>query len=139
MKWIVLFFLLLELMVTISLAGKFGVLNTFFEIVLSGLLGVVILMNFKKVFMESLVAVMNLQVSLKQIIAGNFLALVGAVLLIIPGFLTDFIGLLLQIGYIKNIFVTRMKAPQKQEKNYTHKGDNDVIDVEIIEHNAINK
>jgi 2-isopropylmalate synthase/UPF0716 protein FxsA len=139
MKWMVLFFVILELIVTISLAGKIGGFNTFVAIILTGVVGVVIMMNFKKVFMNSLVAVMSRQLSAQDVLTGNFLSLIGAVLLVIPGFLTDFIGLLLQLGFIKNVLTARVKKPQQQEKNYTHKGDDDVIDVEIIEHDTTSK
>ena len=138
-KWIVLFYLFLEVIITITLGGKIGGLNTFLEMVLSALLGVVIMMNFKKVFMSNLAAVMSRQISAQQLIAGNFLALIGAVLLVLPGFLSDMVGILMQLGFIKNLLATRIKAPQPKEQNYTYKGDDDVIDVEIIEHNTTSK
>ena len=138
-KWVVLFYFFLEVIITITLGGKIGGLNTFLEIVLSALLGVVIMMNFKKVFMNSLAAVMSRQLSAQQLIAGNFLALIGAVFLVLPGFLSDIVGLLLQLGFIKNILATRIKAPQTEKRNHTYKGNNDVIDVEIIEHDTTSK
>jgi len=57
----------------------------------------------------------------------------GAILLIIPGILSDFLGifLLLYTLYLRT-FAT---MPQQKEKIYPNqkKGDDDVIDVEIIE------
>jgi len=55
----------------------------------------------------------------------------GAILLIIPGILSDFLGiaLLLYTLYLR-LFA---KMPQRNENIYQKKGDDDVIDVEIIE------
>ncbi len=57
--------------------------------------------------------------------------ILGAILLIIPGILSDFLGiaLLFYTLYLR-IFA---KMPQKNENIYQKKGDDDVIDVEIIE------
>lgn len=139
MKILLLTYFFFEVIITITLGGKIGGLNTFLEIVLSAVVGVLVMINFKKVFMHNLTAVMTKQMSAKDLMTSNVLGLIGAVLLVIPGFLSDAIGLLLQVGFIRNILATQIKAPQTQTKHSTYKGDDDVIDVEIIEHKPTDK
>ncbi len=138
-KWALLVYLFLEVVITIDLGGRIGGLYTFFEILISAAIGIILMMNFKKVFASSLVAVMSKQVSSEQMMAGNFLSLIGAVLLVLPGFLSDIIGLLLQLDFVKTLLAARIKAPQSEREHFRNKGDDDVIDVEIIEHDALTK
>ena len=141
MKWIFLLYIFIEVVLTINLGGKLGGWNTFLEIIVTAIIGSIIIANFKKVLMESMMAIMAKQLNSENMVTGNLLALIGAILLILPGFFSDAIGLLLQLGFVKNFIARRIKVPQAQtqQKNYTHKGDDNVIDVEIVEHNTITK
>jgi len=132
MNMFFLIYFFLEVTVTITLGGTIGGVNTFFEIVMSALVGTVIIMNFRKILMQSLASVMSGQMNAEQLVQGNLLTLLGAIFLIIPGFLSDGIGLLLQLGFIKILLQKKIK-PKYTHQSYTHKGDDDVIDVEIIE------
>ena len=135
MKIILLIYFFLEVVVTITLGGKIGGFNTFFEIIMSAVLGAVIIMNFRKILMHSLAAVMSGQMTTQELFKGNILSLLGAILLIVPGFVSDIIGLFLQFGFMKALLGMRFQKPQTQhEHTYTNKGDDNVIDVEIIEH-----
>ncbi len=62
--------------------------------------------------------------------------LVGALLLIFPGVLSDFLGViaLLYTVYLQLIATI---TPEQEHPNdfYTHKGEDDVIDVEIVDDN----
>ena len=70
----------------------------------------------------------------------NLFTLIGAILLIVPGFLTDILGALLQFSAITSMIVNRYNVksnkckPSFEDEN--NQGDSDVIDVEIIEHNT---
>ena len=141
MKWLLLIYLFLETLVTINLGGKLGGFNTFLEMFATALIGAIIIANFKKVLSESMMAIMSKQLNAQEMVTGNLLALIGAVLLILPGFLSDLIGLVFQFSSVQTMIASRMKAPEKptQQQNYTHKGDDNVIDVEIVEHNTISK
>ena len=55
----------------------------------------------------------------------------GAILLIIPGIVSDFLGIIL-LGYTIYIRIFA-KIPSETKKFNKDKGDNDVIDVEIID------
>lgn len=139
MKWFILLYIFIEVLVTINLGGSIGGWNTFLEIIVTAIIGSIIIANFKKVLMESMMAIMAKQLNSENMVTGNILALIGAILLILPGFFSDLIGISLQLGFVKNFIARRIKIPQAKQKNYTHKGDDNVIDVEIVEHNTISK
>ena len=72
----------------------------------------------------------------------NLFTLIGAILLIVPGFLTDIVGILLQFSAFTSMIVNRYNVKSGkcntsfEDENINIKRDSDVIDVEIIEHNA---
>jgi UPF0716 protein FxsA len=139
MKMFLLIYFFLEVIITITLGGKIGGLNTFFEIVMSAVVGAVIIMKLRSIVMNSLSSVMSGQMTPEELVKGNLLTLLGAVFLILPGFLSDFIGLVLQLPFVKSLLKRRIVQPNQNRQTYTHKGDDDVIDVEIIEHTTISK
>jgi 2-isopropylmalate synthase/UPF0716 protein FxsA len=132
-----LLYLLLETLVSVNIASAIGGLATFLEIVLSALLGIVLLVNFRTTLVENVRAVSMNQIDLQEFQRLNIFALLGAVLLIIPGFLTDMMGILLQFSVFTSMIVNRThvksqsyKTPHNQN---TIQKDSDVIDVEIID------
>ncbi len=133
-----LLYLFLEVIVSVNISSVIGGFNTFLEIIFSAFLGIFILSNFRNTLMENMRAVSFSQIDLEEFQKLNLFTIIGAILLIIPGFLTDIIGILLQFSAITTMIVNRygMKKKSKNfEQFYTtqHKGDEDVIDVEIIE------
>jgi 2-isopropylmalate synthase/UPF0716 protein FxsA len=72
----------------------------------------------------------------------NLFTIIGGILLIIPGFLTDILGFLLQFSAFTSMLVNRfgvIKKQQDKQNFYEKQGDDDVIDVEIIEKLDTNK
>jgi len=63
--------------------------------------------------------------------------LAGALLLILPGVVSDFMGAIALIYTIYLQFVAKI-TPERNSRDdfYTHKGESDVIDVEIIDEHA---
>lgn len=148
MGWTVLIYFFLEVYTTIEIGGAIGGLATILIMIFTALFGIWILKSYKSILSESLFGLMQGTKTVRSLIAGNLLALLGAILLIIPGFLSDFMGLLMQMGFISTFFVNRLNIKPNKENQYyntqnsyqTQKGDDDVIDVEIIEHTStINK
>lgn len=138
-----LIYLFLEVIVSVNISSAIGGLATFIEILLSAVLGIAILANFKTTLRENLTAVSYNCIDLRELQNLSIFTIVGAILLILPGFLTDIVGILLQFNVFTAMFVNRYnmhfgKCDTKYEKNSTKK-DNDVIDVEIISDNAISK
>jgi len=136
-----LIYLFLEVLVSVNIASAIGGLATFFEIILSAFIGISILINFRTTLAENMRAVSFSCIDLQEFQRLNIFTLLGAILLIIPGFLTDIIGLLLQFSVITSMIVNRYavksgKCNTSYEDINNIQKDSDVIDVEIIEHNT---
>ncbi len=129
-------YLFLEVIVSVNISSYIGGMMTFFEIIGSALLGIAILVNFRKTLKENLTAVSYNQIDLQQFQSLNLFTLIGAILLIIPGFLTDIIGLLMQFSVFTSMLVNRFHIKSSNQntdfKQNNIKKDSDVIDVEIV-------
>jgi len=133
-------YLFLEVLISVNISSYIGGLATFFEIVASAFFGISILVNFRKTLVENMTAVSYNCIDLKQFQSLNLFTIFGAILLIIPGFMTDILGLLLQFSVFTSMLVNRYnvksgKCKTDHEKNHIKK-DTDVIDVEIISDNT---
>lgn len=142
MGWILFIFFFLEVLVTIQIGGAIGGMATFLVIVLTALVGLFILKSFKTILGESLVGVMRGTKDMQTLMASNMLTLIGAIFLIIPGFLSDMLGLLMQLGFVTTFLTNRFGITQSKANEYYHstnnskthnQGEDNVIDVEIIE------
>jgi 2-isopropylmalate synthase/UPF0716 protein FxsA len=128
-------YLFLEVLVSVNISSEIGGLATFAEIVLSAFIGIYILFHFQATLGKNMRAVSAQQIDLQKFQELNIFTLLGAVLLIIPGFLTDILGILLQFHVFTSMLVNRFSAkfnskPKEPHSNYTK--DDNVIDVEII-------
>jgi 2-isopropylmalate synthase/UPF0716 protein FxsA len=143
-------------MVSSTISGQIGGLMTFFELIFSVMVGMFILQNFKFGLMDSINKVKNGEISQEEFIKGSIGKAIGAILLIVPGFFTDIIGLLLQFSIFTIIFSKLIKFKSKPNQannaNYSYtnvnmnnfnqnikQGDDDVIDVEVIDDNQFIK
>lgn len=137
-------YLFFEVIVSVNIASAIGGLATFFEIIGSAFFGIFILINFKTTLKENLMAVSYNRIDLREFQNLNLFSIFGAILLIIPGFLTDIIGLLLQFSVFTSMLINRLGIKfakhdeMRYKKNNTQK-DNDVIDVEIISDNSLTR
>jgi len=139
-----LIYLFLEVLVSVQISSAIGGLATFFEILLTAFIGISILVNFRSTLMENMTAVSYNCIDLEEFQRLNLFTLIGAILLIIPGFLTDILGALLQFSAITSMIVNRYNVKSNKCKpsfdgESINEGDSDVIDVEIIEHNTTAK
>ena len=129
-----LLYLFLETIISVNIASAIGGLATFLEIVFTAFVGIAILANFRNTFLENLMAVSYAQIDLEEFQRLNLFTIIGAILLIVPGFLTDIIGALLQVSAFTSMLVNRYKVQSKRDINERfYKEDDDVIDVEVIE------
>ena len=135
MKYFIVY-LFLEVIISVNISSYLGGLVTFLEIVLTAFIGIAILVNFRKTLVENLTAVSYDCIDLQQFQSLNLFTLIGAILLIIPGFFTDIIGIFMQFSIITTMFVNRYNVKSGNcNRSYTQnniKKDTDVIDVEII-------
>ena len=126
-------YLFAEVLISVQVAGVIGGLGTFFEIMISGFVGLILLLNVKTTMVESLKAMSNNCITMKEFQDLNIFALLGAVLLILPGILSDLIGILMQFSVL-TAFVTSRYNSSTGECTI-NKGEDNVIDVEIV-HNS---
>ncbi len=137
-------YLFLEVLVSVNISSAIGALATFIEIVISAFVGISILINFRKTLVENLTAVSYNCIDLEQFQKLNLFTLIGAILLIIPGFMTDILGTLMQFSVVTSMFVNRYNVKsgnckantQESFKQNNIQKDSDVIDVEIINNNS---
>ncbi len=139
-----LLYLFLEVLVSVNISSAIGGLATFFEILITAFIGMSILVNFRQTLMENMRAVSFSCIDLEEFQRLNLFTLIGAILLIIPGFLTDIIGALLQFSVITSMIVNRYHVKSNNCKNsydeqINKQKDSDVIDVEIISDSTTTK
>jgi len=124
-----LIYLFLEVIVTVEVASEIGGLATFLEIVFSAFLGIAILMNFRHTLAENVYALRMRQIDVEGFSNRNLMGLFGAVLLILPGFLSDFIGIVMQFSVFSSLLINRFG---RKYHTPTPPKDDHVIDAEIV-------
>lgn len=126
-----LIYLFLEVVISVNVFGVLGGIGAFAEIILSAILGIVLLANTRHTMAESFNALATHRISQQTFTQVNTFGLLGAIMLIIPGILTDVIGILLQFSVITSLILGRFSPPKPPQNKHQ-----DVIDVEIIESNV---
>ncbi len=108
-------YLFLEVMISTEFSNLIGGLNTFLEIIISAFLGIVILKNFPFSLVDSIKEASMGEISQEEFIKTNVGKGIGALLLIVPGFFTDIIGIFLQFGFLTMIFtkIFSFKSPSQ--------------------------
>ncbi len=137
-----LIYLFLEVVISTNISSAIGGINTFFELIFSAAVGVILLVNFRTTLIQNLRSVSEQQIDLRRFQELNLFTIFGAFLLILPGFFTDIIGVLMQFSVFVSILVNRFSAKYSPKSSNTHnykKEDNDVIDVEIINDDSTTK
>jgi len=136
-------YLFFEVLISVNLSSAIGSLMTFFEILISAAFGIMILINFRKTLAENMSAVSYNCIDLKQFQTLNLFTIFGAILVILPGFLTDIVGLLMQFSVSTTMLVNRCHVKSGSCKSdfeaHTIKKDLDVVGVEIISDNTLSK
>jgi UPF0716 protein FxsA len=121
---------IIEVFLMIKIGGKIGALNTVSLIFLTAFVGIYFAkIEGVKTMKSGLVNFYKNKAPIYEIISGASIA-IAALLLIVPGFISDTIGLLLLIPYTRKIliylFVKKNKINPKQSEPNT-------VDGEIIE------
>ncbi|WP_294962125.1 FxsA family protein [Sulfurimonas sp.] len=143
-------YLFLEVLVSVNISSYIGGLLTFFEIVLTAFIGISILVNFRTTLLNNITAVSYHAIDLREFQRLNLFTIIGAILLIIPGFMTDILGSLMQFSVFTSMLVNRYNIksgnykPSNNQEDIQNiqkniQKDSDVIDVEIISDNSTTK
>jgi len=106
---------LIEIYLMIKVGGFIGAFNTIFLIFFTAVLGIFFarLEGFRTLRSGFQQLVKN-EIPIYEIISGAALAF-AALLLIIPGFLTDVIGFLLIIPFTRNLFIKNISSKYKKK------------------------
>lgn len=144
-------YLFLELFFSFGIATELGFVFTFFEIILSAAIGFIILASFKYGAIDSLQKLKNGEIGEGEFVTKHILKLLGAILLILPGFLSDLVGILFQLGiftFAASGFLAKYNNKPRESRSYDDlknandrryekrddkRANSDIIDVEIIE------
>ena len=121
----------LEIYLLIKVGGHVGALNTVALIFLTAVIGVYFAKHQGIQTLKSgMVNLYQNKMPIYEIMSGASIA-IAALLLIIPGFFTDFIGFLLLVPFTRKILfaLTVKKRSSSKKKNV-----NKTIDGEIIDH-----
>ncbi|MDD3325287.1 MAG: FxsA family protein [Sulfurospirillaceae bacterium] len=135
-------YLFLEVFVSVNISSKIGALWTFVEIILSAVVGVLLLANAKNTLFESMQALQNRVISMDEFKKLNAFSILGALFLILPGFFGDIVGLFLQFGFFATLFAKKVLHVRDVEDKFgsiKKEYNDEVIDVEIIEHSVTHK
>ena len=107
--WLMLAFLalpLIEIALFVMIGGAIGLWPTLAWVVLSVVLGVLVLKRVARLGPISFDRDVKALRDPLSPIAGRALTILGAAFLILPGFFTDFLGLLLLLPPVQNVLVT---------------------------------
>ncbi len=130
-------YLLLEVLVSVNISSQIGAFATFLEIVFSAIIGFMLLGNFRNTLAESIRAMQSRTISMQEFQKLNAFTLLGALLLILPGFFSDIIGLFLQFGFFATLFAKKILHVKDNididDIQHTRKEDDEIIDVEVID------
>ena len=122
---------LVEIYLMIKVGGMIGAFNTIFLILFTAITGLYFArlagLNAIRSGFNQLI---KNEIPIYEIISGAALAF-AALLLIIPGFLTDFIGFLLIIPITRKFFISSISSKLKNKK--VNSNNNDIIEGNIDE------
>lgn len=133
-----LIYLFLEVVLTVQVASQIGGLMMFGEILLSAFIGIAILFNFRATLLSNIMELRERRVDANGFYKRNLLSLLGAILLILPGILTDIIAVVIHLFLAGQLIVNRFTPKYPEEDSQTkqntsyHSKDDNVIDAEII-------
>ena len=118
----------IEIFIMIKVGQNIGALNTIMLIFLTAVIG----LYFARIqglttLKAGLTNIYKNQTPINELFSGASIA-VAAMLLIIPGFFTDFIGFLLLIPFTRNLIISPLV-----KKNEFKKNKEDILEAEVID------
>lgn len=128
-------FFLLELYLSLKTGETIGFFWSVVWIMVSGIIGMILLQNSPHAIVGQMQSVQKGKLNIKKFQDASMAYFIGSILLIIPGVLSDLMGVF-ALGYTLYLqFVAKITPEQTNFKNNHQniKGDDNVIDVEIID------
>ena len=122
----------LELFISMKVGDMIGFLPSVLWILLTMIAGSTLLRLSPYTFMGNMMSMQMGKLDLRSANNASMSYLMRSIMLIIPGVITDVIGLLMLLYTLYLQLLAKMR-PQQPRNDIQTKGDNDVIDVEIID------
>ena len=127
-------FILAELYLSLSVVDELGAGLSVVWIVGSIFLGITLLKNSQYTIATGIENVARGKLDLHKFQNASMAYVFGSIFMIVPGIITDTFGVFLMLYTIYLHFIAKVTPEQEHFKqNQNQKGDDDVIDVEIID------
>ena len=131
-------FILAELYLSLSVVDELGAGLSVVWIIGSIFLGITLLKNSQYTIATGFENVANGKLDLHKFQNASMAYVFGSIFILVPGILTDTLGVFLMLYTLYLHTVAKLTPPQPQEQdrnlnNNNKKGDDNVIDVEIID------
>jgi UPF0716 family protein affecting phage T7 exclusion len=134
MIFLIIPFALIELYLSLKTGESIGFLWSVVWIVLSFALGMMLLQKSSQTMMGNMQSMRQGKLDLRRFQNVSMSYFIGAILLIIPGVFSDFLGIISLFYALYLQFIA--KITPERTTHFKKQGDDNVIDVEIIdEHN----
>jgi UPF0716 protein FxsA len=125
-------YLLVEILFSLEVASYIGGLYTFLEVILSAVIGFALIGAFKETLLFNIAELMSGGINMGQFKSRNVFPFAGAILLIIPGFFSDLIGLLFQFNFLTDFI--KLDSKYKPTEDIRRKDfEENIIDIEVVE------
>jgi len=109
----------IEIALFVQIGGHIGVIGTLALVFLSGAVGLVLMRLEPHRNAHDVRAALARDASPASPMAHSALRMIGAVLLLVPGFFTDALGLLLMIAPLRHLLLSRMLTSVQASRTHT--------------------
>ena len=127
-------FFLIELYLSLKTGEEIGFLWSVIWIILSFMLGMMLMQRSSQTMMGNMQSMKQGKLDMKRFQNVSMAYFIGAILLMIPGVFSDFLGVIALIYTVYLQFI--VKITPEQTTHFTKQGDEHVIDVEIIDEHS---
>jgi len=128
-------FFLIELYLSLKVGENIGFFLSVVWIFLSFSLGMMLLQRSSMTMMGNMNAMRQGKLDIKRFQNVSMAYFIAAILLIIPGVFSDFLGII-ALGYSFYLQFVAKITPEQKYTNFKTQGDDNVIDVEIIDEHS---
>jgi len=125
-------FFLIELYLSLKTGETIGFFWSVIWIVLSFALGMMLLKKSSQTMMTNMHAMRQGKLDMRRFQNASMSYFIGAVLLLIPGVFSDFLGVIALLYTVYLQFIVKI-TPEQPNNHFKSQGDDNVIDVEIID------
>jgi len=132
MIFLIIPFALIELYLSLKTGESIGFLWSVIWIIGSFMLGMALLQKSQHTMLGNMQSMKMGKLDIRGFQNASMAYFMGAILLIIPGVFSDLLGILALFYTVYLQFVAKI-TPEHTNKNFKKQGDDNVIDVEIID------